>query len=122
MVQREAPLYVGGVKLVSSRVTSNGPDWEDLEATMRALEEFHSVGVEISITVLHQGTKGGLLARAVAVKKGSLSVGALPSVSRSLRIGCTEPRMVAARIFRLMYDLDRDCGQMWAQADLFRIA
>jgi len=108
--------------LASSRGTSNGPDWEDVEQTMRALEEFHSVDVEISIVPLHLGKAGGLNARAVAVRRGAFSVGAMPSVSRSVRIGCTDPAQVVARIFRLMYDLDRDCGQMWAQPELFKEA
>jgi hypothetical protein len=84
------------------------------------MEEFHSVGMEISIVPLHLGKVGGLNARAVAVKKGAFSVGALPSVSRSVRIGCTDPQKVVALLYRLMYDLDRDCGQMWAQAELFK--
>jgi hypothetical protein len=28
--------------------------------------------------------------------------------------------MVAATIFRLVYDVDRDCGAMWSQEELFK--
>jgi len=105
--------------LASSRGTSNGPDWNDLDAVMRAVEEFHRVWVDVTISTQTKGTRGGLRVQATATRKHNSTLGAHNSVSRSLRIGSGDPVLGVASMFRLIHELDRDCGQMWAQAELF---
>jgi len=105
--------------LASSRYSSNGPDWTDLDVVMRAVEEFHAVYVDITISTQTIGSRGGLLVMARATRRDKKALGARPSVSRSLRIGYGDPGQVVAALFRLIHELDRDCGQMWAQAELF---
>jgi hypothetical protein len=87
---------------------------------MEAMSEFHSAEVTLSISLSRLGNTTGLRVTAVAMRKGPQVVGARPSVSRSCRIGSGDREMGVAAMFRLMYDLDRDCGQMWSQAELFK--
>jgi len=105
--------------LASSRFSSNGPDWTDLDVVMRAVEEFHAVCVDITISTRTIGSRGGLIVMAQATRRDKRGVGAQPSVSRSLMIGYGDPEKAVAALFRLIHELDRDCGQMWAQASLF---
>jgi hypothetical protein len=105
--------------LASSRVTSNGPDWSDLEMVIKAVEEFHRVRVDLTISTQTIGSRGGLRVMAVATRRDKPELGARHSVSRSLRIGSGDPAQAVASMFRLIHELDRDCGQMWAQAELF---
>lgn len=76
-----------------------------------------SLGLEVMLP--RPGRKGLLEVRAEAKRLVNASMGARPSVSRSVLISGGDPVMVAATIFRLVYDIDRDCGAMWAQAELF---
>jgi len=106
--------------LASSRITSNGPDFADVAATMAALEEFHNSQITITLSLPEQGRSGLLHATAKAARKINAPVVAVASVSRSHQIGSREPTMVAAGLFRLLYALDLDCGQMWSQEELFK--
>jgi len=119
MWSQVSSLIAGGVPLASSRGSSNGPDWTDLDAAIRAVEEFHEAYIYIIIGTNTLGSRGGLLATAEAFRTTRKAVGARPSVSRSLMIGYGDPEKAVAALFRLIHELDRDCGQMWAQAELF---
>jgi len=119
MFPQAASLFTGGVLLASNRSSSNGPDWKDLDAVIRAVEEFHGVYVDITICVRTYGSIGGLIVMAQATRKYKKDVGAVASVSRSLRIGYGDPSEGVAAMFRLIHELDHECGQTWAQAELF---
>ncbi len=106
--------------LASSRGTSNGPDWKDIASALEAVESYHNVTVGLHVSVPVISESGRVRITAVATRKGSVPVGVRPSVSRSLLIGSQDAHRDTATIFRLVHDLDRDCGQMWAQADMFR--
>jgi hypothetical protein len=105
--------------LASSRVSSNGPDWTDVAAAILAVEDFHRVSIVMEVMLPRPGRKGLLEVKAKATKLLGQNGEARPSVSRSVLISGGDPTMVAATTFRLVYDLDRDCGAMWAQMDLF---
>lgn len=105
--------------MASSRVTQNGPDWTDIAATMRAVELYHNVTVGIHLSVPLTAQEGRVRVIAVATRNGYVPVGVRPSVSRSLMIGSSAVLTDTATIFRLLHELDRDCGQMWEQAGLF---
>lgn len=112
-------MSIGGVPLASSRDSSNGPDWTDVAAAILAVEDFHKVSIELVTMLPRPGHKGLLEVRATAKMRIWEYGGRLPSVSRSVLISSGNPTMVVATIFRLVYDLDRDCGAMWSQDKLF---
>lgn len=105
--------------MASSRNSSNGPDWYDVMAAVLAVEDFHRVSIILEVMLPRPGRKGLLEVRAVATKVLWEGLGPKPSVSRSVLISGGDPAMVAATTFRLVYDVDRDCGAMWSQAELF---
>jgi len=105
--------------LASSRGTSSGPDWTDIQAAMEAVSDFHKVEVVIHIALPVVTSGGRVRAMVVATRRGTVPMGVRPSVSRSAPLGCGDPSKDTAVIFRLIHELDRDCGQMWAQAELF---
>ncbi len=85
-----------------------------------AVEEFHKVNITLEMMLPRPGRKGLLEVRAKAVKWTDGNGVAKPSVSRSVLTSSGDPLMTSATIFRLVYDLDRDCGAMWSQAELFK--
>jgi hypothetical protein len=87
--------------------------------TMKAVEQFHAVTVTLSIRLPLGSENGLLLMTAKAERKMGARGGLLGSVSRSVRIGSANGSQVAADTFRLLYGLDLDCGQMWANEELF---
>jgi hypothetical protein len=86
---------------------------------MEAVSDYHNVEVGVHLTLPQVQSRGRVRVTAVATRRGSVPTGVRPSVSRSALIGSTDPVKDTALIFRLIHDLDRDCGQMWAQAGLF---
>lgn len=84
-----------------------------------AVEEFHRVNVTLTTRLPRPGRKGIMEVIARAEKWNRDPVVPSTSVSRNAMISGGDPVMVAATIFRLVYDLDKDCGAMWAQAELF---
>lgn len=84
-----------------------------------AIEEFHRANITLEIRLPRPGRKGLMELTARATRRLPLFGAASPSVSRSVTIYGGDPVMAAATGFRLVYDLDKDCGAMWAQAELF---
>lgn len=95
--------------------STNGPDWADVALAMTGLGEIHSVDIILSISLPLGGRSGLLAATATAKLRAGVDTARAPSVSRSCQIGSGEPSMVAASMFRLMYELDRDCSTFWTQ-------
>jgi len=90
-----------------------------VSATIEALESFHNSRITVTLGLPDRGKSGVLTATAKAARNFAGNAAAVNSVSRSCPIGFGEPTMVAAAIFRLLYALDLDCGQMWSQEELF---
>jgi hypothetical protein len=86
---------------------------------VQAVEEFHKVNIQLELMLPRPGRKGLMELRAVASKRLWSFGDRPPLVSRSVTISGGDPSMVVATTFRLVYDIDRDCGAMWAQAELF---
>ncbi len=107
------------MKLGSSRGTLNGPDWTDVAGAITATEDFHQVGIDLVIRLSRPGHKGLFEARMTATRWTPGCGVPKPSVSRSVQLTGGDPLTVAATIFRLVYDVDKDCGAMWAMNELF---
>lgn len=105
--------------MASSRGSSNSPDWRDIAETIRALEEFHKSVITLTIGLPAPDRGGMLVVTAKAARRVNSSAAAVPSVCRSRPIGSVDSVMGVAGMFRLLYELDLDCGQMWSQEELF---
>jgi len=110
------------LSLAASRTTLNSPDWQDLAAVMDAISNLHDVDVSLCISRPERGKTGLLTVKATAVRKNDTDGVVVRSVSRSCPIGSPEMTLAAATIFRLLYGLDRDCGEMWTQEDFTHLA
>jgi hypothetical protein len=102
----------GGASLVKH---SNGPDWKDVATMLIALQELHAVEVSLCISANHGPLRGILLVTATAKMRAGVDTARVPSVSRSVTIGSSDPSMGVASMFRLMHELDRDCSAFWTQ-------
>lgn len=105
--------------MASSRVSSNSPDWKDIAATIQGLEEFHKSVITLTIALPTNAQGGMLVVTAKAARRVNSNAAAVPSVSRSRPIGSVDSTMGVAGMFRLLYELDLDCGQMWSQEEMF---
>jgi hypothetical protein len=88
--------------------------------TLLALETFHNSQITVTIALPPPAKGGMLVVTAKAARRVNGNVAAVASVSRSRPIGSTDSAMGVAGIFRLLYELDLDCGQMWSQEELFK--
>lgn len=110
---------IGGASLASNRVSWNGPDWTDVALAVTAVEEFHRVDVTLLFRLPRPGRKGLLELLVKAEKRLNENTGRPASVSRSVMISGGSPLTVAATTYRLVLELDHDCGTMWMQSELF---
>lgn len=104
--------------MASKRGLSNGPDWIDVAMVMSALETFHNVEISVTLSLVTGADTGTLKIVAKATKRKLATADQRNSVSRSLTIGSSALATVNASTFRLLYELDRDCGAMWNQAEM----
>lgn len=89
---------------------------------MAALQEFHAVSVSLVISPAGVPESGALEVIALATRKQDTS-GVLPqSVSRKRFYPSRDSKSCAGLVYRLLLELDLDCGKMWAQAELFKRA
>lgn len=103
----------------SNRGTSNGPDVTDIAQAMEAISSFHSV--ELTILLSRAGARGDgdLKVTVLAERRGDRPLMSLNKVSRSAWYPHRDVKTLEGALFKLLYELDRDCGQMWAQSELF---
>lgn len=94
----------------------------DVTQAMIAVEEFHKVNLTLEMRLPRPGRKGLLEVKLTAQRWEGGFLGAKPSVSRSVHLTGGDPLTVAATTFRLVYDVDKDCGAMWSQEELFKRA
>ncbi len=85
---------------------------------MQAVEEYHAVRLVLRLQ-LSEKVPGQPWTVQLRAEKRVGTCGGLPSsVCRSVPITGESPVMVAAIIFRLVYDVDKDCGSMWKQGQI----
>lgn len=97
--------------------SSSGPDWTDISLLMNSLERFH--GVTVNLLMSHDGGRDAASIRIVARarKDEEESGGARRSVSRACWWPNADGLGLVGTAFRLLYELDVDCGAFWTQSE-----
>lgn len=105
----------GGVLLAASRDSLSGPDAMDVAIALAAIQDVY--GVSVTILVSHGGRfgSGGLSLQAVASSAQVGRSGRVPSVSRRHRYPNDESKTLEGALFKLVYELERDCDQLWGE-------
>jgi len=86
---------------------------------MDAIATFHSA--ELTIVLSRAGARGDgdLKVTCIAERRGDAKQGARSRVSRSAWFPHRAVKTLEGALFKLLYEVDMDCGQMWAQMTLF---
>lgn len=102
----------------SNRATSNGPDVTDVATLAAAIQSLHGVRVTLMMSPDGSYGEGGLLLLALA-EKNDVPIGARQrSVSRRHRFPNVDSRTLEGALYKLLHELDNDCGAFWQQERL----
>jgi hypothetical protein len=96
-----------------------GPDMLDCADLMRAIENLHGVSVSLDIQLTGDTYGGTVTICALAVVKVASGMALKRSVSRRHRWPNSDSKTFEGACFKLLHELDRDCGQtFWTQSEL----
>jgi len=104
--------------LASNKDLPSGLGWTDVMDLIRAVESIHNVDVSLTISLDGAYTPGRLQVVAVASQRVIDTTGRKRSVSRKRFWPSYDAKAVEGLAFRLLHELDADCGAMWVQATL----
>ena len=99
----------------SSHATSSGPDWEDILHAMETIGTFHGAQLRICLQPAGGIASGHLEIVVIATTLSALRGDQLRSVSRKHLFPNSQSSSLLGAIFKLLYEVDRDCGSMWKQ-------
>ena len=102
--------------------SERGPDMQDCSIMMVAMGELH--GVHVSLTVRPGGGSDMAAVEivAVAVQRTAPNQGQQRSVSRKHTWPNTQSKRFEGTVYRLLHELDRDCGTFWQQEEFNQTA
>jgi hypothetical protein len=101
-------------------VSTNGPDWTDLEMAMRAVGGCHSGVVTVTLSPLGIGATGGFSIDTY------MNLDVLPGSSLPMRVGiqsqwpCIECRDLAAHLLGQIYRLDYEMSKVYETSALWQ--
>lgn len=101
--------------MAQSRDSSAGPDSMDVAIALAALQDVYAVSVTILVSHGGRYGSGGLTLQAVASRTELGRGGLLPSVSRRHRYPNDESKTLEGALFKLVFELERDCDQLWGE-------
>jgi len=104
--------------LASKRALPSGLDWTDVMDLVRAIEQLHNVDVSFQMSLDGAFTPGRLQLVAVASQRVIDTTGRKRSVSRKRFWPSYDAKALEGLAFRLLHELDADCGAMWVQKTL----
>jgi hypothetical protein len=100
----------------------SGLDWMAVMDLTHAIEQLHGVSVNLVMSLDGVYKPYRLQVVAVAEKEQGVATGLRRSVSRKRFFPTVEAETLEGLVFRLLHELDRDCGAMWLQTELYPIA
>jgi hypothetical protein len=103
------------------REPKNGPDWTDVFTTMRAIEDFHSVTLFVTLTAaVYDGPSGyTTIAARHTAKVGEASVLGEAVIVCSGEWPCREHRDYASCLFAALLKMDSELSsKVWGQLKL----
>lgn len=98
----------------------NGPDWQDIEAIMKTIEEHH--GCTITLMLLSDGLHAGdgLALHALAIKQGELSEELAAGIGAGMSWPCRAHRTLEGAMMELLMRIDHEAlQQWWKQGEVF---
>lgn len=100
-------------------VSSNGPDWTDVFALMKAIEALHGVVVTVGLSAsLHDGCGGFSTIAALQVDKENSVLGS-PVAALSAEFPCKLHKDLVTCVFAGLYELDAAITKkLWEQLPL----
>jgi hypothetical protein len=101
--------------LASKRNYSTGIDWMEVTVLINALESLHDVTVSLTMSLDGAFVPYRMQVVALATKKGATSGGLPRSVSRKRFFPSVDAASMDGLCYRLLHELDHDCGEMWVQ-------
>jgi hypothetical protein len=101
--------------LASKRDFSNGVDWMEVTVLINAIEALHGVDVSLAMSLDGAFKPYRMQVVAIAVKLAPNSMEVSRSVSRKRFYPSVDAKSMAGLCYRLLHELDRDCGEMWKQ-------
>lgn len=108
------------VPLASKQDLRSGLDVTDVTRLMKEVEEFHGVSVKLVMSLDGAFVPYRLEVICVATKKRPRSMVLTSSVSRKRFFPTSEALTLEGLLFRLINEVDSDCGSMWAQEELWK--
>lgn len=95
--------------------STNGPDWTDIEAMMRAQEALHTGAVVLTVSTVGIGATGGMALSAHHVLETLADGGTLTGVGVDTLWPNRTHRTLEACIYELLYRLDFAIGEAYQQ-------
>ena len=101
--------------MASKQGYSNGVDWMEVTVLINAIEALHGVAVSLAMSLDGAFKPYRTQVVAIATKLSPNSTVASRSVSRKRFYPSVDAKSMAGLCYRLLHELDRDCGEMWKQ-------
>lgn len=99
--------------MASKRDSSATLDAMDVAIALAGVQDMHDVSVTILVSAAGLAGSGGLVLRAVATRNHLTRGGLLKSVSRSVAYPSDASATLEGALFKLAYDIEKDCDRMW---------
>ena len=97
----------------------SGLDVTDVTTLVCRLQELHQVTVSLVMSLDGAYIPFRMQVVAIATRRAGVSGGLKRSVSRKRFYPSNDAGSFEALLFRLLYELDRDCAEMWDQSEFF---
>jgi len=104
--------------LASKRAWLSGLDVTDVTTLMHQVEDYHKVKLSLVLSLDGGFAPYRMEVICVATRTGVTSTGRKPSVSRKRFFPTYEAMTLEGLLFRLVNEIDTDCGAMWSQETL----
>lgn len=101
--------------MASKQGYSNGVDWMEVTVLINAIEALHGVGVSLAMSLDGAFKPYRMQVVAIAVKNSPTGMVVTRSVSRKRFYPSNDAKSMAGLCYRLLHELDADCGEMWKQ-------
>ena len=107
----------GVPSLGSKEAYSAGIDWMEVTVLINAIEALHAVDVSLLMSLDGAFKPYRMQVIAVAARKMVGPTGQKRSVSRKRFFPSVDATTMAGLCYRLLHELDGDCGTMWTQEE-----
>ena len=105
--------------MASRQGMQSGLDVTDVTRLMKEVEAFHNVSLNLVMSLDGAFVPSRLQVTCVATRQRPRSMVLNASVSRRRFYPTYEAMTLEGLLFRLIHEIDSDCGAMWAQEVLF---